>query len=288
VLIAGSELVVYGTERLYTALPSGRNWAMHDGLGSVRQLLDGSGASTNQLSYDPYGPPRGTLLSHYGFIEELQSTSGLTYLRARWYHPSSDTLLGRDSFAGMLDQPANQHYFQCAYGNPVNWTDPTGRTGHKSGGIADDQDCPPGFVREELPVGDETVVVCVPPAPGPNNPSGSRRTQPEETLGDILEQATTATLPGIGTQGGVREGPTVRPRSGLEKLLAICALIGVFGASRVMQDVEPPQGKSLWGVFPVIPRLPIPWLSQHSVFSWFCVPCYNSAYERYTAPLCAN
>jgi hypothetical protein len=36
VLIAGSELAIYGSERLYTALPSGRNWAIHDGLGSVR------------------------------------------------------------------------------------------------------------------------------------------------------------------------------------------------------------------------------------------------------------
>jgi RHS repeat-associated protein len=63
----------------------------------------------------------------FGFTGEVQDDGGLTYLRARWYHPGQGTLLGRDPFAGFAEQPYSQQYYQYAYSNPVNWTDPSGR-----------------------------------------------------------------------------------------------------------------------------------------------------------------
>jgi RHS repeat-associated protein len=128
VLMVGGEVVVYGRERLFTAHPQGLNWQVHDGLGSLRQILDGSGTTTNRADYDPWGQPQGSASSSFGFTGEVQADNGLTYLRARWYHPGQGTLLGRDPFEGFADQPYSQQYYQYAYSNPVNWTDPSGKT----------------------------------------------------------------------------------------------------------------------------------------------------------------
>jgi RHS repeat-associated protein len=127
VLMVGAEVVIYGRERLFTAHPQGLNWQVHDGLGSLRQILDGSGTATNRADYDPWGQPQGSASSSFGFTGEVQADNGLTYLRARWYHPGQGNLLGRDPFEGFADQPYSQQYYQYAYSNPVNWTDPSGK-----------------------------------------------------------------------------------------------------------------------------------------------------------------
>jgi RHS repeat-associated protein len=99
----------------------------------VRQTLDGSGGAPNSVSYDPWGTPQGGLpltLSGmgFGFTGELQnSASGMVHLRARWYDANAGRFHARDPFEGWAETPYSQHFYQYAYSNPVNWTDPSGR-----------------------------------------------------------------------------------------------------------------------------------------------------------------
>lgn len=118
---------IYGHERL---LNSNGAWYQHDGLGSVRTILDGGGAIQSTTSYDPWGvsvsPGVGIPQGSFGFTGELHDDN-LVHLRARWYNPNLGTFTSRDPFAGFATLPYSQHPYQYAYSNPVLLTDPSGK-----------------------------------------------------------------------------------------------------------------------------------------------------------------
>ncbi len=120
---------LYSHERLLAQTGTAQPWYDHDALGSVRQTLDATGVPLAALSYDPWGLPQGGATPPtFGFTGELQDgTSGLVYLRARWYQPQQGRFTSRDPFAGFPTQPYSQHPYQYAYSNPVLLRDPTGR-----------------------------------------------------------------------------------------------------------------------------------------------------------------
>lgn len=93
----------------------------------MRQTLDNAGAPLANASYDPWGTPQGSAISPFGFTGELQDAAGLTYLRARWYTPGTGTLLGVDPFEGFPEQPYSQNPYAYAIGDPIRYTDPSGR-----------------------------------------------------------------------------------------------------------------------------------------------------------------
>ena len=90
---------VYGHERLYDQAGIVKTWYGADALGSVRQTLDGTGASFSALNYDPWGTPQGGATPPlFGFTGEWQDAGvGLVNLRARWYVPGQGKFLTRDS-----------------------------------------------------------------------------------------------------------------------------------------------------------------------------------------------
>ena len=100
-------------------------WHQHDGLGSVRAVLDASGAVQTTTSYDPWGIPQTALSDSFGFTGELHD-GDLVHLRARWYHPSIGTFTARDPFEGFDTQPYSLHPYQYAYSVPTTWSDPSG------------------------------------------------------------------------------------------------------------------------------------------------------------------
>ncbi|NJL55408.1 RHS repeat-associated core domain-containing protein [bacterium] len=110
--------------------PTGTDWYLHDGLGSVRLTLDDAGVPVDPsgYSYTPFGIPQsGAIAEPFGFTGEVHSIeTGLVYLRARWYDPASGTFLSRDPFAGYPTIPYSQHPYQYGYSNPARWTDPSG------------------------------------------------------------------------------------------------------------------------------------------------------------------
>ncbi len=60
--------------------------------------------------------------------EMTDDPTGLIYLRARYYHPASGTFLTQDPVMGVVGGPASTfNPYLYVRGNPVNWTDPSGR-----------------------------------------------------------------------------------------------------------------------------------------------------------------
>jgi RHS repeat-associated protein len=132
VIAAGSQTTEswYGLERLVTRTGSSnvRTWYLADGVGSVQLTLDDAGVLLTNPQYDAWGMPKGAAPTPFGFTGEYtDAQSGLVYLRARWYDPTSGTLLGRDPFAGSQKSPYSLHDYQYGLSNPVRYTDPSGR-----------------------------------------------------------------------------------------------------------------------------------------------------------------
>jgi RHS repeat-associated protein len=99
-------------------------YLLADGLGSVRQAVDDTGAVTAYNEYDPYGNPivnpKSEIQNPYGFTGEWwENEVGLLHLRARWYAPGEGIFLSRDP---VESEPP----YQYVRGNPINLTDAGG------------------------------------------------------------------------------------------------------------------------------------------------------------------
>jgi RHS repeat-associated protein len=101
-----------------------------DGLGSTRVITDTVGLITDRYTYDAFGVllnTTGTFGNSFQFAgERRDSSTGLDYLRARYYDPNLGRFISKDAYAGTLNDPYSQHDYQYAHANPVRYTDPTG------------------------------------------------------------------------------------------------------------------------------------------------------------------
>jgi RHS repeat-associated protein len=103
-----------------------------DGLGSVRQMTDASGAVAYAASYEPYGTPfdqwpNPQSAATVGYTGEQNDSNDLVYLRARYYDPHLGIFLSKDPFEGTFARSISQNGYAYAGSNPVNYTDPSGR-----------------------------------------------------------------------------------------------------------------------------------------------------------------
>ncbi|MCA0454327.1 MAG: RHS repeat-associated core domain-containing protein [Chloroflexi bacterium] len=81
-------------------------------------------------NYTPYGTALeqyGTLESSLGFTGEMTDPSGLQYLRARYANPNLGMFLTRDPVEGVMDRVMSRNGYSYVEGNPVNYTDPSGK-----------------------------------------------------------------------------------------------------------------------------------------------------------------
>jgi RHS repeat-associated protein len=95
----------------------------YDGLGSVRQVADSSGAVLLAQTYDPYGnlyASAGVDSTAFGYAGEQEDANGLVFLRARYYNPA----MGR--FFQLDPSRQERNPYQYTLGNPVNLSDPSG------------------------------------------------------------------------------------------------------------------------------------------------------------------
>jgi RHS repeat-associated protein len=97
----------------------------HDQLGSTRMLTDSSGEVTGTFSFSPYGTPEGstgTATTPMGFAGQYtDSQSGLQYLRARFYDPSTGQFMTRDPLAAIM-----RTSYGYANQSPLHYVDPSG------------------------------------------------------------------------------------------------------------------------------------------------------------------
>ncbi|MBU3978757.1 RHS repeat-associated core domain-containing protein [Patescibacteria group bacterium] len=105
---------------------------LEDGLGNVRFITSRSGTNVRSYTYDPFGNitgTQGTLTGNrYQFqTQQNDSESGMYYLRARYYDPTTGRFISRDPVKGTLVNPQTQNPYAYAGNNPVNISDPSGK-----------------------------------------------------------------------------------------------------------------------------------------------------------------
>jgi len=116
---------------LVAATRNGREGFYHaDAIGSTRAITDSVGWVTDRYTYDAFGGllnQTGTFGNSFEFAgEQRDGSTGLDYMRARYYDPSLGRFISKDAFSGFLSDPYSQHDYQYAHANPVRFTDPTG------------------------------------------------------------------------------------------------------------------------------------------------------------------
>ena len=97
----------------------------------MRELFSDTGAVTDTYAYDAFGntvAQSGSTVNEFPYRgEQLDSTLGAYYLRARYDNPLAGRFMSRDPNEGDITNPATLHAYLYAGGDPVNRIDPTGR-----------------------------------------------------------------------------------------------------------------------------------------------------------------
>lgn len=123
----------WGNELLNQQMGSNRSFHLTDSLnGSVRRIIDLSGAILNNYEYDAFG---GTIVSieqtsnRYKYNEEaLEDESDLLFLRARFLDIGLGRFITRDPRNRGLSSPTSFNAYNFAEGNPVNRVDQSGQS----------------------------------------------------------------------------------------------------------------------------------------------------------------
>jgi RHS repeat-associated protein len=117
-----------GEQILYERGASGRRWYGTDLTGSVRQTYNDAGTLLTNRSWTPFGiEVGGSGQSGIGYTGEWQDSSGLVYLRARWYDPQQGRFLSRDPWDGNVTSPQTLNPYAYAHNQPTRFSDPSGK-----------------------------------------------------------------------------------------------------------------------------------------------------------------
>jgi RHS repeat-associated protein len=99
----------------------------HDQQGSTRLLTGSSGTVEGKCTYSAYGTPtcEGSAKTPLGYDALYTSSdTGLVYMRARTYDPSTAQFLSVDPFVALTGEP-----YSYAEDDPIDKADPSGRCG---------------------------------------------------------------------------------------------------------------------------------------------------------------
>jgi len=107
-------------------------------------LLDSIGNIAATYDYDAFGNVLSvsnvnplTSQNPYQFHSEYRdSSTGLVYLRARWYEPREGRFLCKDEFEGTQENPTSLNKYLGFSNNPVNLIDPSGNFSVMEAGIS--------------------------------------------------------------------------------------------------------------------------------------------------------
>lgn len=126
--VSRASYIYAGEERLSS---SSLGTYIYDGRGSVKKVINGN-TVVRDYEYDPYGnitngaPSQDRMYGYNG--EEYTPQSGLIYLRARHYNPSTATFTSKDTYAGEKRNPVTRNRYAYANNNPVMYEDPSGHS----------------------------------------------------------------------------------------------------------------------------------------------------------------
>ena len=100
-----------------------------DALGSIRHITGEDGSVAGSWRYSPFGQIEATNGdgSLFGYTGEPQDpASGLTYLRARYYHPALGRFLTPDAIVPDVLNGQAWNAYAYVYNDPINLVDPSG------------------------------------------------------------------------------------------------------------------------------------------------------------------
>ena len=130
--------VYAGEHPIAKITPTGVEYFLQDGMGSVIGKANSAGGSTASIKYDGFGnitsatgasagidPNVGTEPRFQGMA--LDQASGLYFVRARTYDPRTGRFLSRDPVAGVTGRPETYLAYAFANNNPNAWRDPSGK-----------------------------------------------------------------------------------------------------------------------------------------------------------------
>ncbi|WP_433298897.1 RHS repeat-associated core domain-containing protein [Actinoplanes sp. CA-030573] len=124
----GSTIYLYGPDGtpIEQVGAAGTAFYVHDQVGSTMALLTSTGTVGATFAYTAYGTATrsGTLDTPLRYTGQYtDAESGLVYLRARYYDPATTEFLTVDPLVDTTRQP-----YLYSGDNPLNYTDPTGRS----------------------------------------------------------------------------------------------------------------------------------------------------------------
>jgi RHS repeat-associated protein len=129
----------YGSDRLIslTSAYEGRRYYLFDGLRSVTNLTNDSGATAASYHLDAWGNFRNpdelnASQNRFAFTGyQWDIATGLYNAKARFYDPLYGRFMSQDSFLGKIDNPPSIHRYFYANDNPTRYIDLTGHAGQK-------------------------------------------------------------------------------------------------------------------------------------------------------------
>jgi RHS repeat-associated protein len=124
----------YGSDRLIslTRADEGRRYFSLDGLRSVVNLTDDSGAAVASYHLDAWGSFRfaselASSANRFAFTGHIwDQETGLYNAKARYFDPKLGRFLTQDSFPGQIDEPPSLHRYAYGQNRPTYYIDPDG------------------------------------------------------------------------------------------------------------------------------------------------------------------
>ena len=122
----------YGAQRNSATINGTKGYYLYDGRGSVAGLTGSNSGSMITYRYDAYGnttKSNNTLNNPYQYnAEYTDSSTGLQYLRARYYDSSQGRFTTKDTYLGTIPNPLSRNLYTYVENNPLNYIDPSGHS----------------------------------------------------------------------------------------------------------------------------------------------------------------
>jgi RHS repeat-associated protein len=107
------------------------SYPLGDALGSVRSLASPTASVLGSANFDAFGSTRSQTgqSSIFGYTGQQTDSTGLSYLRARYYNPTLGRFLSTDSVQPNAAGTPGYNLFSYVAHNPTTATDPSGNNG---------------------------------------------------------------------------------------------------------------------------------------------------------------